>query len=522
MNPLPFYTITNYFFMSKITHAEVRMYKMGTGDCFAIKFFADEIIKFKMMIDAGTWVGSKKKLTPHVENLKAYLDNAVDVLIVTHEHKDHVHAFDVCKHLFTDGKFNVGEIWLGWSEKEGAPEVEKWKEEYGEKKKILGIAAKKLENVIASEAYKEQFSGSKYADRAMGARQVFSEVVKDFAGLHLSADKNKVYKGGLDGMEVIKKNITKKAIKYRHPGEVITDFNTVDGKVVDGIRIYVLGPPELYDDVKKQVGGKGESYKHNKELQESGAFGAAILSLDKNGLNQSSLFPFEEHYIGSTTLGHDVKLEYDKQKWRNIDFDWLFSSGSFALRMNSLTNNLSLAIAIEFEESGRVMLFPGDAEFGSWSSWHQIKWNVDRTNQPESAEAREQKHLTEELLNRTVFYKVAHHLSHNGTAQRLGLEMMKHKDLAAMATLDYNVIHAGWKSTMPNRAIIKELLARTKGRLMIMNEEQIFFDFNDQVPIKTKILEARAMMSSKEEQEFENNFRTDEDEGLYIQYTVKA
>ena len=199
----------------------------------------------------------------------------------------------------------------------------------------------------------------------------------------------------------------------------------------------------------------------------------------------------------------------------------MFSSGSFALRMNGLTNNLSLALAFEFEESGRVMLFPGDAEFGSWASWHTIQWNDDdRRTEDKDKDKKELKHLTEDLLNRTVFYKVAHHLSHNGTAQRLGLEMMKHKDLVAMATLDYNVINDGWTSTMPNRGILRELLLRTKGRLIIMNEEGLFFDFNEQVPLKDKISEARNRMTVKERKHFDENF--DNTNPLYFQYTVKA
>ena len=85
---------------------------------------------------------------------------------------------------------------------------------------------------------------------------------------------------------------------------------------------------------------------------------------------------------------------------------------AFALRMNGLTNNLSLALAFEFMDSKKVMLFPGDAEFGSWASWHRIKWDE---------KGADGKHYTEDLLNRTVFYKVAHHLSHNGQPKDLGL-----------------------------------------------------------------------------------------------------
>jgi hypothetical protein len=46
-------------------------------------------------------------------------------------------------------------------------------------------------------------------------------------------------------------------------------------------------------------------------------------------------------------------------------------------------------------------------------------------------------------------------MNHNSTALRLGLDMMTHKDLAAMATLDYNVIAPDWTNTMPNIEIVE-------------------------------------------------------------------
>lgn len=502
--------------MASITAAEIRMYRMGTGDCFAIKFLAGKKTVLKFLIDAGAWSGSKDHLTPFVSNLKAYLGNYADVLVVTHEHKDHVHAFDVCEELFSDQSFKVGDIWMGWTEKDNNPTVKEWKERYGEKKKALGRASKKLKEVMKNADFKKQFAGSKDGDRMFAAREKFASVLNDFADLHLSLDETKnAYKDGLAGMEVVKNKIKHKSIRYFKPGSIIEDFGNASN-----LKVYVLGPPELHESIKKEAGGKGESYPHNDKLKEIDAFSAAILDVDDN-LAGGSLLPFEDHFFedinqpvkkknrkkSSLDL---VKSRYAKDDWRKIDYDWLFSAGSFALRMNGLTNNLSLALAIEVGD--KVLLFPGDAEYGSWASWHGIKWrHKDGTKKDE-------KHFTEDLLNRTVFYKVAHHLSHNGTAQRLGLEMMKHKDLTAMATLDYGVINDGWTSTMPNRAIIKELLARTKGRLMIMNEEGLFYDPNNEIPLSEKIEDARSEMSAAERSKFEKNLVVTDP--MYIQYTI--
>jgi hypothetical protein len=194
--------------------------------------------------------------------------------------------------------------------------------------------------------------------------------------------------------------------------------------------------------------------------------------------------------------------------WRRIDYDWLFSSGQFALRLNSLTNNLTLCLAIEFQESGKVMLFPGDAEFGSWKSWHDICWQEKAGLDIK----------TQDLLNKVVLYKVAHHLSHNGTARELGLQMMTHSDLCAMVTLDYDVISSSWKSTMPSRMILKELLEKTQGRIVVMNEGGLYYDLNNTVPLSTKIAEFRQRMTPEEQDAF--NQALDDSSEHYIEYTL--
>jgi hypothetical protein len=479
------------------------MYRMGTGDCFALKFLNGDEVCFKMLIDAGVWSGKAEDITKYIENLKIYLGDKIDVLVVTHEHKDHVYAFQVCKELFTE-HFEVGELWLGWTENDRIKKVKDWKEKYGEHKMALGLAARHLQDALESDDYKKQFAETRFGVQAMEARKNYVEVVTQFADLHLSTDDMNMYKGGLDGMEVVKNDIDAAAVKYFKPGDIISDIEEAPG-----IKIYVLGPPTLYEDVDKETGGIGESYKHNNELEKSGAFGAAVINMNGDDIETHRLLPFDEYYSMDQPAG--VQQEYEKSDWRKIDYDWLYSAGSFALRMNGLTNNLSLALAIEFEDSGRVMLFPGDAEYGSWASWHNIDWGQKGRDGVTP--------FVEDLLNRTVFYKVAHHLSHNGTAQRLGLEMMKHKDLVAMATLDYNIICKGWKSTMPNRAIVKELLERTKGRLLILREDDIYYDFHNEVSITEKIEEAQEAMTKKEREAFEKATQKEE---LYIQFTVKA
>jgi hypothetical protein len=491
--------------MAKIDQAIIRMYRMGTGDCFIIKFASGGKEQFKMMIDCGTWQGSKQKLTPYVKDLKAFVDNHIDLLVVTHEHKDHLHGFDACKEFFTRN-FTVDRVWMGWTEEDKKTKVKKWQQSYGQKKKALGLAAARLNAFVRNPKHRDQLARQFNGDNMLALQQNFSVAIDNFAELQLGITGGN-YAGPLAGMKVVKEEIGKKNIEYRSPGDIIEDLENLEG-----IRFYVLGPPLSWDEVRVETGGKGESYDHTAELSGSDSFAMAVDKAADN-LAAGGVTPFEKKFILKDRKSRAPKDYHKKDNaWRKIDFDWLQSAGNLALRLNSITNNLSLALAIEFTGSGQVLLFPGDAEYGSWASWHTIQWKVPSRQK--------KKHLTEDLLNRTVFYKVAHHLSHHGTAERLGLDMMTHPQLSAMATLDYSVISPGWCNTMPNRGILKDLIAKTKGRIMVMNTDRLFYDHPDDTqPLEKKIREERKKMTRGEADAFKANYLED-DRGLWMQFTV--
>lgn len=509
-----------------ITKVQIRMYRMGTGDCFVLKFFSGNKISFKMMIDAGVWQKGKDHIEPFVKDLKKYVNNKVDVLVVTHEHMDHVLAFQRCKDLFTQG-FEAKQVWMGWTEEDGDPKVEKWKKTYGEKKKALAMASSFLDQAITSPGFKKQFNGHKHKSQMLNIRDTQASIISDFAELNTGVERNLgvtgKYKGAMEGMRIVKEDMNVDGFRYFKPGQVVKNHPGAKG-----LKFYILGPPELHDTVEEESGGPGESFEHSHNMEDHRAFSEAVDMRDKKEM-PSSKMPFDEKFI-HTDLDRNsaryqnlksqdelakvmktIKKKYKDEEWRKIDYDWLFSSGNLALRMNSLTNNLSLALAIEFESTGQVLLFPGDAEFGSWSSWHKINWGNEQDPS--------KKHLTEDLLNRTIFYKVAHHMSHNGTAQRQGLDMMTNPKLTAMATLDYDVISKGWKNTMPNKFILDDLLLKTKGRLIFTNEEGIPYD--KQTTLTQKISQARERMDSTEKTDFKNNFKTDKVNGLFHELTIR-
>jgi hypothetical protein len=218
---------------------------------------------------------------------------------------------------------------------------------------------------------------------------------------------------------------------------------------------------------------------------------------------------FDKKFISKDRKTKEI-YENEADAWRKIDFDWLIGgAANLALRLNSGINNLSLVLAIEFEDTGKVLLFPGDAEFGSWESWHDIPWKK---------RGKDNKHWTEDLLNRVVFYKVAHHLSHNGTAKEKGLDLMLSDELISMATLDFDVISSNWKSTMPNRALLKDLVEKTKGRLIVMNNDNLFYDTKDEIALNERLEKERKRLNLSEAQNFNKNYK---EHDLYHQYSFE-
>ena len=250
--------------------------------------------------------------------------------------------------------------------------------------------------------------------------------------------------------------------------------------VAPGIRVYVLGPPRD----KALIGvtdRSGETYAMNR-------FGMAPLVLGLNSAfevgdvawsDQTAPFDPNEGFDLSDILnGTDVSTQLTNadevkshartsellharytdaadEPWRRIDHDWLGVSADLAIQIDQRTNNSSLVLAFEFLDTGRVMLFVGDAQVGNWLSWKDVHWVVgDKTVS------------AHDLLARTVFYKVGHHGSHNATLKHNGLELMSSPDLSAF--IPTNAVDAqkvGW-GEMPFEPLLTDLRKRASQRVV--------------------------------------------------------
>lgn len=438
-----------------INKINVRMYRAGTGDFFLLQFKSGGRVRFNMMIDCGCIKGGKASFAPLIDDLKTQTRSIIDLLVVTHEHADHINGFQSAADLFDTIQFK--KVWFAWTEDRTDKTANEYRKKYTKTKFALNVATQQLTGLVQNKYYENLFKNQFGFSSMLGAQKHFIDSVSELNALNgtpvaTAGTKTPTMADLLKDWNVIKKNTE---VEFLSPGDLRNDLEKAPG-----IRFYVLGPPRDLDSLSAEE-KQGESYQ--KRENPSSVDFAFVNALTSGSDVKEQTAAFDKDYE-IATANSAMQLAYQSQPWRNIDNDWLLGAGGLALRFQRSINNTSLALAIQFETSERVLLFPGDAEYGNWKSWYNgLLWTIQKGKVSKKVDATY-------LLENTVFYKVGHHLSQNGTAKALGIEKMTHEDLTAMATLDFKKINSGWLNTMPNDLLGADLIARTKGKLYFLGD----------------------------------------------------
>lgn len=504
--------------MPSIDNVKVRMYRHGFGDCFLLQFFSNNKRMQTMLIDCGLKFNDKvpgitlADVRDDIETELKADDTSkakpkLDILVVTHEHWDHVSGFHPKDALYDH--FSIGKIWLAWTENPEDDDAKVLNKGLQKRIKALKIAAEKLKKKKVEHArFYAQFANG---ESILAARETFNsdlEEVLHFFG-PLAVDKTvsgisvkDKYKISLDtqiAMDHIR-SLSKgeSGIRYCDPGKMIEDKTNMPG-----VCIFVLGPPKskLLTKDAPSKGAKSEVY-----FGDNSSIAGLVDGLLAIG-DVDTTFD-ESRPFGSTVslMADDAKQDlFFKQTyfnrdegWRIVEDDWLDMAGSLAMQMDSDTNNTSLVLAIQLP-SGKVLLFPGDAQVGNWLSWHEYDWKIKNGSSTEIINATS-------LLNATVLYKVGHHASHNATAKELGLELMNSEELVAMVPekeKQYNGI--------PYKPLVRKLKEKTKGRLI--------FSADKNYKAEKVLAEKPEGLSEAEWKEFKNNLKVTK---LYVEYNVHS
>jgi hypothetical protein len=429
--------------MSETYRAKVRMYRQGLGDCFLITLPREGGSPYRIMIDCGLIQGAPNA----TDAMRAVVDDIVaatgdgsgrgkiDLVVGTHQHWDHLSGFVQAKDTFA--RIDVGAVWLAWTEDPNDAQAKRLAAQRGTALRALQVAETRL----------------RLAERDDDADGV-SEILTSFFG---------VRSGGTigDALEAVRGLAHPKPPRYCAPSD---DPVTPEGT---SVRIFVLGPPRDENLLKKSsiAASSPEVYGVDALF---GVDGLAELEPALTATDPESPFgPMQTipltvaqqlPFFKRRYWGGEVDPAGEGAAWRRIDSDFLESSTQLALQLDSATNNTSLALAIELA-GGDVLLFPADAQIGSWLSWQSLSWKIGDATV-----------TGPKLLARTIFYKVGHHGSHNATLKAHGLELMSALRYA-MIPVNETMAHAKHWDRMPLEALLTALAARAHDGVIRADKE---------------------------------------------------
>ncbi len=350
----------------------VRMYNVGFGDSFLLQFGSGDR-RFRILIDCGSHTHGYGPYTP-AEVTERIIEDvsdgdgqaAIDVVVATHRHRDHVAGFA------SPAWRNVAvrEVWMPWTEDPGDPRATRLRSHHS--RLALG-----LQHALDADDTRLRY-GRRREQLAALQHLVENSLTNDqaMATLH----------GGFRGRP------TRRYLS----GAGQPPF-TPEG-APDDLVVHVLGPSRSLESIRDLEPPSGQSYLRFANVAEHGA-AAAAPGAPPPDAHRPFRAPFTisapdfEQRVEARHPGYgDLRLKATikaaiRQATRDDDL-------AAAALLDGAINGTSLMLLLEFGDA--VLLFPGDTQWGGW------KRALDDP-------------AVRSLMERTTFYKVGHHGSHNAT-----------------------------------------------------------------------------------------------------------
>lgn len=448
----------------------VRMYRGILGDCFLLIHEHNGDIN-RLLIDCGVLqgvAGAKNRMVEIARDIARTCGNVLDLVVVTHEHHDHLSGFNYARDIFFAETLTIKRLWLAWTENPVDEQARRLRQRFTKAKTALALAA----GINGESA----FGASEVRRRQLETVRALTNFIGPIEGSGLEAA------GAMTGakvLDLLKTKVGAEGTRYLEPGQCVR----VRGD--DGLRAFVLGPPRSEERLRKDRPSAGSAKEVYLTVLDDAfaveSVARAKLAVQSSGnrdevADSNELVPFARPHQRSIeaarndeTSTHEgetkpspepdvEELYFDPEnKARAIDDDWFDAAETLALKLDSDTNNTSLVLAFELSD-GQVLLFPGDAQVGNWLSWRDQTYSRKDMDGPLPVD---------ELLRRVTLYKVGHHASHNATLRKLGLEKMTDPRLIAMIPVVEEIARQqgeSWK--MPYGPLYDELMHKTSGRVL--------------------------------------------------------
>jgi len=348
------------------TKLSVVMYQVGFGDCFLLSFTYPGESRH-VLIDFGSTGlptdAPSDELMRIAADVKARTGGKLHAVVETHRHADHISGFatkngkgpgDVIASL------NPDLVVQPWTEDpKAAPDA-----------KQATATASEIKGFVASLDAMHNVAAAAVAEARMLSRGSAAVTAGQLAFL---GEKNLKNLSAVQNLQAMSKR--HRYLNYGADSGLET--------VLPGVAVHVLGPPTL---VQSNAITKETSSDPTEFWQLQALTGARFSA------GRRALFPRAVAVEGARGSS---SVQWFRQRVQNIRSEGLFE---LVRSLDKQMNNTSVILL--FEISGKLFLFPGDAQLENWQY---------ALSQPE----------TKKLLPGVDFYKVGHHGSRNATPKTM-------------------------------------------------------------------------------------------------------
>jgi beta-lactamase superfamily II metal-dependent hydrolase len=395
-----------------MTELTIRMYDVGFGDCFLLTFGKGNEAR-RVLFDCGSISAGAKQVTTVAEHVIETCRGAdgrskIELIVCTHRHRDHVGGFSDPRW----DKVEVGEVWMPWTEDPDDKLATKIRTRQS------GFAATLADALNVGAALD--------SDPLTSKRSLGGEARKTMLAIALNALTNE------KAMQTLHSGFSGKPPRHFLP---VKD-KPCEARALEslpGITFHILGPPRDEDAIASMDPPKGGAYLAKAAAGDAAPVLANCAFRPKWRLDRAA---FDQRHPQSTFSAGDQK---------QIDVLADEPEGSVAAAIDRAVNNTSLIILIE--AGNQWLLFPGDAQWGSWNS----------------ALGNDQ---CRSLMKRTTFYKVGHHGSENATPKTAVEDVFKDGLISFFSTASIKQ----WPN-VPRRPLV-EAIAK-KGKIARSDNEAI-------------------------------------------------
>lgn len=369
----------------------VRMYNVGFGDAFLVTVPSPERT-CRILFDCGSIAAAPGRTMQDV--VRRVISDAtdpdgvarIDVVVATHRHRDHVSGFA----LPAWRDVSVREVWMPWTEDPADPAAREIRDTQSK------LAA-------ALDARLTALAGAADPD----ARLLVDNALSNEAAM-------KALHSGFEGRA-----------QRRFLPTVDRSQATFTTAALPGVTVHVLGPARDKEVIRDMTPPRGEAY----------------LRLRAAPLDPATGRPKAPFGKRLETDAPPPGVVFDAEERRKLREAAAFADLDAAVALDQAVNGTSLMIVLEI--AGTHLLFPGDAQWGTWAAAMKDPTWAD-------------------LLRSVRFYKVGHHGSENATPVQFVEKVWRSPDRPwAMAS---TIERPQWKN-LPKRELLDALIEKRHATL---------------------------------------------------------